>query len=235
MIICTIIVFQQIQHVKNRDLGFSKNNLIEADTQGDVSKYYTGMQQDLLGTGVIENMAMADHNILFGGNNTGDYTWEGKTPGTQILISNRNVTPDFVQTTGLKVIDGRNFIGTDSVTSKNSNVIITQSMANLMGKGSAIGKQIWSSSSKNPDFYTVIGVMRDYVYGNMYGQPVPVLFSSVSPDHGNKLYLRIKPNANIEQALAKIGLTAITIALFTISFQAIKAALANPVKSLRSE
>jgi len=31
------------------------------------------------------------------------------------------------------------------------------------------------------------------------------------------------------------GITAVVIALVTVSFQAIKAALANPVKSLRTE
>ncbi len=204
LIISTIIVFQQIQHVKNRDLGFNKNNLIEADMQGDVSKYYAAVKQDLLGTGIIENVAMADHTILYGGNNTGSLTWEGKAPGMQILVSGRNVTTEFIPTTGLKISEGRDFTGTDSITSKSMNVIITQSLEKLMGKGSAIGKQIWNSGDKNPDKLTVVGVVHNYVYGNIYGQPDPVAFTCVSPERGNKLYFKIKPNTKIEQALAKV-------------------------------
>ncbi len=203
LIICTIIVFQQIQHVKNRDLGFSKNNLIEASMQGDVSKYYAVTKQDLLGTGMVENIAMSDHTILYGGHNTASLTWEGKVPGTQILVSGRNVTNEFIQTSGLKILEGRDFIATDSITSKVNNVIITQSLEKLMGKGSAVGKQIWNNNHPNYKL-TIIGVVHDYVYGNMYGQPDPVAFSCVSPKDGNKMYLRIKPNINIEQALAKV-------------------------------
>jgi putative ABC transport system permease protein len=203
LIICTIIVFQQIQHVKNRDLGFSKNNLIEASMQGDVSKYYAVTKQDLLGTGMVENIAMSDHTILYGGHNTASLTWEGKVPGTQILVSGRNVTNEFIQTSGLKILEGRDFIATDSITSKVNNVIITQSLEKLMGKGSAVGKQIWNNNHPNYKL-TIIGVVHDYVYGNMYGQPDPVAFSCVSPKDGNKMYLRIKPRVNMEQALAKV-------------------------------
>ena len=204
LIVCTIIVFQQIEHVKNRDLGFSKNRLIETSMQGDVSKYYSPLKQDLLEIGTVENIAITDHTILYGGNNTGSLTWKGKAPGTQVLVSGRKVTNEFIQTAGLKMLEGRDFIATDSMTTKVNNVIITQSLEKLMGKSSAVGKQIWNSN--HPEYkLNVIGVVHDYVYGNMYGQSDPVVFSCVSPEHGNKMYLRIKPDANIELALSKIG------------------------------
>ncbi|WP_299287211.1 ABC transporter permease [uncultured Mucilaginibacter sp.] len=204
LIISTIIIYQQIQHVKSRQLGFNKNNLIEADAQGDRAKYYDALKQDLLKTGMVENIALSDHPTLRGGNNTSIYTWQGKMPGTQILISNRNVTPEFISTSQLKLLEGRDFISTDSVTSKKQNVIITQSLEKLMGKNSALGKTIWSSGDTSGTILTVVGVVNDYVYGDMYGKPNPVLFSATSPEHANKMYLRLKPQSNIEQALVKI-------------------------------
>ena len=35
-------------------------------------------------------------HTLYGGNNTGGLTWEGKTSNSKILISHRNVTPEFI-------------------------------------------------------------------------------------------------------------------------------------------
>ena len=204
LIISTIIIYQQIQHVKSRQLGFNKNNLIEADAQGDRKKYYTALKQDLLKTGMVENVALSDHPTLRGGNNTSIYTWEGKISGTEILISNRNVTPEFINTSQLKLLSGRDFISTDSVSSKKQNVIITQSLEKLMGKNSALGKTISYEGDTSGTKLTVVGVVNDYVYGNMYGKPDPILFSATSPDHTNKMYLRIKPQSNIEQALSKI-------------------------------
>jgi len=204
LIICTVIVYQQIQHVKSRNLGFNKNNLIEADMQGEVAKYYNAAKQDLLTTDAVENVAMSDHTMLYGGNNTGGFTWQGKATDAEILVSERQVTPEFLETLGIKVLKGRNFIPTDSIDSKNKNIIITESLEKLMGKESAIGKLIWNSGDKNPDKLTVVGVVNDYLYGNIYDKPDPVAFSCVSPEHGNKMYIRIKAQSDIEQALTKV-------------------------------
>lgn len=204
LIISTIIIYQQIQHVKNRQLGFNKNNLIEADAQGDVEKYYYSLKQDLLKTGFVENVALSDHTTLQGGNNTGSLTWQGKSPSAQILVSGRNVTPAYISTSQLKLLEGRDFAETDSTNSKSLNIIITQSLEKLMGKESALGKILWNSGDTSNTKLTVVGVVNDYVYGNMYGKPDPVVFICTSPVHTNKMYLRIKSHINIAQALAKI-------------------------------
>ncbi|TKK68252.1 FtsX-like permease family protein [Ilyomonas limi] len=204
LIIATVIIYQQIQHVKNRNLGFNKNNLVQAELQGDVAKYFTVMKQDLLNTGVVENVAASDHTTLYGGNNTGSLTWQGKAPDAQILVSGRNVTPEFMSTSGIKLLEGRDFVPTDSIQSKNLNVIITRSLEKLMGKESAIGKTLWNSGDTSGQLLTVVGVVNDYVYGNMYGKPDPVVFSCTAPEHTNKMYLRLKQGANVEKALATI-------------------------------
>ncbi|MEX8548729.1 MAG: ABC transporter permease [Mucilaginibacter sp.] len=204
LIISTIIIYQQIQHVKNRVLGFDKNNLIETDAQGDASKYYNPLKQDLLQSGVVSNVALSNHPTLYGGTNTGNLTWQGKSAGSKVLVSFRKISPEYISTSGIKLLEGRDFVPTDSLKSKNVNVIITRTMEKLMGNESAVGKAIWSSGDTSGTKMTVIGVTNDYVYGNMYGTPDPVLFLATPLNRLNKMYLRIKHNTNMEQALAKV-------------------------------
>ncbi len=204
LIISTVIVFQQIQHVKNRDIGFDRRNLIEADALGNLANYYNAMRHDLLNSGIVENVALSNHTMLYGGNNTGSFTWEGKAPKAQILISTRYVTPEYISTSGMKLLAGRGFITTDSAETKNLNVIITKAFEKLMGKGSAVGKIIRQEGDTSNSYVTVVGVTNDYVYGNMYGTPDPVMFLCASPAHTNKMYLRLKPQQDTKQALAKI-------------------------------
>ena len=204
LIVSTIIIYQQIQHVKNRQLGFNKNNLIEADAQGEVAKYYYALKQDLLSTGVVENVALSDHTTLYGGNNTGSLTWQGKSPKAQILISTRSVTAEFLKTSGINILEGRDFQTSDSADNKALNIIITKAFEKLMGKETALGKTIRYENDTSGTAATVVGVVNDYVYGNMYGQPDPVVFVCTAPEHTNKMYLRIRPHSNAEQALAKI-------------------------------
>jgi putative ABC transport system permease protein len=201
LIISTIIVFQQIQHVKTRQLGFNKDNLVEMDMQGQMSQEFYPIKQDLLNTGLVENAALADHAIIYGGNNTSGLTWEGKPAGSQVLISQRYVTPEFMKTAGLNIIDGRNLTVNDSG-GKPIRMVITQSMAKLMGKGSAIGKRVHGQGDTTSA--VVVGVVNDYVYGNMYGKSDPVMFFSTPPKNTTVMYVRIKPTDNTEKVLAAI-------------------------------
>ncbi|MCH5687552.1 hypothetical protein LWM68_26775 [Niabella sp. W65] len=71
LIVSTVIIFQQIQHVKSRNLGFNKNNLVQIDMNDEIRKNYAVIEQNLLNTNVVEDIGLADYNNLYGGNNTG--------------------------------------------------------------------------------------------------------------------------------------------------------------------
>src|SRR5206468_7490176 len=93
---------------------------------------------------------------------------------------------------------------TDSTDSKRLNVIVTQSLETLMGAGTAIGKILRYDGDTTGTQATVVGVVNDYVYGNMYGKPDPVLFVCTAPEHTNQMYIRLKARTNVETDLAKI-------------------------------
>lgn len=204
LIISTIIIYKQIQHVKNRSLGFNKNNLLQVDMNSEMTKNYETVHQDLLNTGLIENAAVSNYNTLYGGNNTGGLVWEGKKSNNQVLISTRYVSPGYMKTSGIKILEGRDFVQTDSVQSKKINVLITQSLEKLMGNNSAVSKTLHWDGDTSGTVVNVVGVVNDYVYGDMYGKPDPVMFFCVNTPDASNMYVRLKPNANVEAALKQI-------------------------------
>jgi putative ABC transport system permease protein len=203
LIIGMIIIYQQLQHVKNRKLGFDKDNLIEMDVQGDMAKNFSSIKQDLLNTGLVTNAALSDHVTIYSGNNTGGFSWPGKDPNQQTLISIRQVSPEFMATSGMHIIEGQDF--KPGTVADSSNIIITESLAKLMTKESAIGRIIQRpGDTKHPTMaFKVIGVVNDYVYGNMYGQPDPVVFFCISPDAA-VMYARTRAGQNPEKVLSGI-------------------------------
>jgi predicted permease len=204
LIISTIIVYQQIQHVKSRNLGFDKNNLLQTAVVGDVAKNYTAIKLDLLKTGMIEDVALSDHATIYGGNNTGGLTWEGKATTAQVLISQRYVSNGFFKTSGIKILEGRDIAETDSaMVNKTINIVITQSLEKLMGKGSALGKSLHFEGDDSGVRAEVVGVVNDYVYGDMYGKPDPVMFFYSKPENTTEMYIRFTPQADVERALAQ--------------------------------
>ena len=174
--------------------------------QHNVSDIFPLIKQDLLQTGFVENAATSDHATIYGGNSDGRFRWQGKPDNTETDITFRNVSPEFISTSGMKIVAGRDFRQDGDF--QKSDVIITQSMAKLISRQNVVGKVIQSARGNKDGNYTnftIVGVIDDYVYGNMYGKPEPVLFFCRPPDDANLLYARIKPGSNVNDALLKIG------------------------------
>jgi putative ABC transport system permease protein len=203
LIISTIIIYQQIQHVKNRSLGFNKNNLLEINTNDEFNKNYELIKQDLLGAGAIQNLALSDYSVLYGGNNTDGLIWDGKPANSKVLVSTRYVSPGFMNVYGLKILAGRDFVITDSIISKKINVIVTKSFEQLMGKNNAVSKTLHYDGDTSGTVLNIVGVVNDFVYGDMYGKPDPVLFSCVQNTYASELYVRLK-TGDVEAAIKKI-------------------------------
>ncbi len=106
----------------------------------------------------------------------------------------------------MNIIDGRDF--SNNASSQNSSVIINESMTKLMGEGSAVGKIIQSPRGNSDNVFTnmtVVGVVKDYVYGNIYdGRVAPLILHCKPPEDQCFLYIRLKAQNNIEQVLSKI-------------------------------
>ncbi|HEY4154327.1 MAG TPA: ABC transporter permease [Puia sp.] len=205
LIIGIITIYRQVQYVKDRSLGFNKNNLLQVDVNSEMTENYAAVRQDLLASGVVDNLALSNYNTLYGGNNSGGLTWEGKTTGNQVLISMRYVSPGFMNVSGIKILEGRDFVETDSVQSKRMNVMITRSLENQMGKGTAVGKTLHWEGDTSGMVVNVVGVVNDYVYGDMYGKPDPVMFFCLNTKDASQLYVRLKPAEDAEAAMKRIG------------------------------
>lgn len=204
LIISTIIIYQQIQYVKSRNLGFNKNNLLQIDMNDEIRKNYTAMQQELLNTQVVEQIGLADYNHLYGGNNTGGLAWNGKPDNDKTLISTRGINPAFFEAYGMEFTAGKNLEISDSAQTNNPNIIITRSLEKMIGDGSAIGKKMFWNGSKESGEFTIVGVVKDYIYGDMYAQPDPVVFYCTNMNSFNNMYLRIKTSVNTEPAITQI-------------------------------
>jgi putative ABC transport system permease protein len=198
LIISTLIIFQQVQHVKNRDLGYNKNALIYTSVQGNLKSNFNVVQNDLKATGAVEDAALSTSTILNLGSNTGGFNWQGKDPNKQILITVESASPDYISTMGLKLKEGRNFY--PDIKADSGNVIINETLAKIINNKNIIGSLITRDGNEN---YTVVGVMNDFVYNDMYAQGAPLmLFADTS--NVNILSIRIRSSVPTKDALSKI-------------------------------
>ncbi|TAL48322.1 MAG: FtsX-like permease family protein, partial [Chitinophagaceae bacterium] len=197
LIISTIIIYNQIQHIKNRELGYNKDNVIQTGLRGDMQKHFAVIKNELLSSGYVENAALSNLNQLYMGSSTSDFSWEGKDPSRKILVTQDWVSPEYINTLGVQVIKGRDFY--PDAKQDSLSVIINETLANLIGKESVVGSIIRRDSVN----YTIAGVVKNFVFGDMYAKSDPLIFQCY-PEYFGYMYIRLKEQSNKEQALAKI-------------------------------
>lgn len=197
-IISTILVYQQVQHVKNRNLGMEKENLIEIPAaNGTIIKNFKSIEQELKSSGLVDNIALINSQILSGGNNTSGIKWQGKPENQDILISYRTITPEFFKTAGMKIKEGNGFGNSQEADS--TKVLISESFAKLMNTDNVIGKTInW-----NDQIFTINGVVKDFLYGDMYGTSDPVMFYHQA-EGADYMYIKPTVGAAMNKVLSEI-------------------------------
>jgi predicted permease len=199
LIIGTVIIYQQIQHIKNRSIGYEKNNLVYIQLQGKQAEHFTPVYNDLMRSGIVESAALSDNSILEIGSNNDNYSWDGKDASKNPLISWQNVSPQFVSTMGLKLIGGHDFNNNSSVDS--SNVIINEAFASQMGKEGRVGGIVREGGTRP---LQIIGIVKDYLYNDMYGTAAPLVLYN-RPAGTSILTIRFKSGVDIQDAIAKAG------------------------------
>jgi ABC-type antimicrobial peptide transport system permease subunit len=205
LIIGTIIIYQQIQHIKNRELGFNRNNLMQTGLRGDLRKNFPVIKHELLQSGYVENLSMSELNMLYMGNSTNDFRWDGKDPAKKVLVTQDYISPEYLSTARIKIKQGRDFHPVAANDSQS--VIINETLANMIGKD-PVGKILFRDTSATGAIpYNIVGVTKDFVFGDMYGKADPLVFMCYPEDRFGYLYVRLKPQANIEKAVARIETT----------------------------
>jgi predicted permease len=205
LIICTVIIYQQVQHIKDRDLGYNKQNLLFMDVRSniDVVEHFDAVRSELLQTGVVENTALSDSPPLemWSTLPSSRFTWEGSDPENEIKVHWEGASPEYISTMGLQLKEGRNFHS--DIQSDSGNVIINESMAKLMGKAGRVGGVLTYSGKY---VYHVIGIVKNYLFNNMYESVAPLMLSCNPETKGNYgfLSIRLKPGDHLSSRLAKV-------------------------------
>ena len=209
LITCTIIIYQQVMHTKNRELGLNKNNLINMSQQlisaqqnADIGLRFQTIKNELIATGAVENASLNSSNLFQIGSNSSSFNWKGKMPDREILISMEWATPEYIKTMGMQLLAGRDFYA-DGLADSN-NIVINEAMAKLMttNAGNAVGEIIDREDSK----LTVIAVVKDYMYNNVYSGSVDpaIIFNDAKAQNTSNLMIRLKPQQEYRSSLKKV-------------------------------
>jgi putative ABC transport system permease protein len=197
LIICTIIVFRQVQFTKNRPVGYDRTGLVQMSMKSDdIHKNFAAVRNDLLQSGFITEMAESGSPLTDVYSNNSGLNWRGKAPDLQDDFGTIRLTPEFGKVANWKIIEGRDF--SRAYVSDSTAMILNESAAKFMNFKHAVGEVIdWGRK------YKVIGVIKDMVMSSPYEPVKPSIFV-LSNDVEGMIDIRLDPKKSTHDAMAKI-------------------------------
>jgi putative ABC transport system permease protein len=196
LISATIIIYQQIQHIKHRDIGYDPDNLIMIPATGDTQKNYTAIRDELMKTGVISIVNRSFSPITEVWWKAPAPDWDGKPAGGELIVASMATDIDYTKTMGVKIIEGKDFSG---VPADSSNMIINEAAVKAMQLKNPVGTQLRYGSNK----YTVIGVTSNVIMESPFKAVDPMLVY-FDPNNSNSINIRLKSSVKPQDALKPI-------------------------------
>jgi ABC-type antimicrobial peptide transport system permease subunit len=197
LIIGTIIIYQQVQHARNRPVGYSKESLIAVTSNDVIHGKFEVIRNELKSANLIIDMAESTSPTTDVWNSNGGFDWEGKDPSAGVDFPNSGVTYEFGKVIGWKIKEGRDFsreFATDSLA-----FILNESAVKFIGFKDPVGKTIkWEDK-----VYTVIGVVNDMLVESPY-QPVRASMYHLSTEQQNVIIIKANPGMPAGKAMSAI-------------------------------
>ncbi len=204
------IIYKQLQYVSQKDLGFNKEQVLTFHIdEMKVRSEIPALKHELLQNALIEGVAVAGNPIGNNDLNTNGFLFEknGEISSSSQLANKLYVDEDFLKTTGIQLLQGRNF-SKDISTDKDDAVIVNETLMKTLGYTNAIGKKMQYPAPDNTiSNRTIVGVVKDFhAYSLQHKIEPMVMMMPPNDKEKDNLYIKLA-KGKTAQAIAYLKST----------------------------
>ncbi len=188
IIIFSGVLFRQLNFIAEKNLGFRHNHMLRVEPTYRLLTTFDGFKDNLLRHPSILGVAAANDNPLqAAGANTG-VSWPGKPEDARISFRTIGCTPEFPETIGLNILEGRTFEA-KPLDSLRTEVLVSQSAVKAMGLKNPMGTEIKIGRI----VCVIIGVVNDFHTASLREAQLPVILYRQSIEAVSALYIAYQP------------------------------------------
>ncbi|MDG5492738.1 ABC transporter permease [Psychroserpens sp. SPM9] len=196
----TLVLWDQVEFMRTKDLGFNKDQVIAFPLNGtrNDQQALQLLRDDLEGNVNVLSVT-ASNNILGLGKDGSRSTsvlgfeYKGRGVDTHMLV----VDADYIETLDINLVEGRSF--RKNLASDSLSVIINESMAKLLNEDDILASQI----DLDDAVYTVVGVVEDFNFQELDQHIAPMTIFALPNWNLRNAYVKVTPQ-NLEQAYSAV-------------------------------
>ncbi len=184
LVIGTVVIYQQIQHLKGREVGYDRENLMMIWSTSDIEKNFKPLKQELLSSGAAWSVCKSNTPITYVSATSPLDSWTGMQPGQRVEVANIATEYDYTKTMGIRMLEGRDF--SEDFKSDTAAIILNRTAVNELNLTHPIGDriQMWGL------WWNVIGVMGDVLMGSVSG-PIGPTVMTMDPTWSSTISVRL--------------------------------------------
>ena len=190
LLIVSAVIYGQIDYLKNKDLGLSKEHVVSIPlgiANEDNSQIYARFKNEILRNPRIENVSAAFTHPTSFGTQAKDVVFESRKLDEEMPVNITSVDYDFIETLKIEVLRGRSFA--KKYGAETGNLIVNEKFETILGVESALNKTL-----EIGDTYlgNIIGVVKDFHLESASHSPIGPLILFLNP-RINYIFVRIHP------------------------------------------
>ncbi|MFO7999142.1 MAG: ABC transporter permease, partial [Bacteroidales bacterium] len=174
LIVATIVVMNQTSFMQSKDRGYRPEQVIFLQfPEGTGYEQMDGFRNHLLGFPEVTAAGIASNYNGVAGQQSDIVVADSVE--TRLMTRYGYVDPDFFPAMGIDIVRGRNFsheAGTDITQA----AIINEATWQALGWEEPLGQRIRNTYYEDVDYFTVIGVIRDYNYYSLHNPIEPAIY-----------------------------------------------------------
>ncbi|MTI23324.1 FtsX-like permease family protein [Fulvivirga sp. RKSG066] len=183
LIICTAIVYQQLQYVQNKNLGIDKEHIVIVEDVDRLENNKMAFKNALdAGSGVLGTSF--SNNMVPGVNQTTVYRASGDDEDK--ILATYFTDYDHAKTLGIEMVDGRFF--SRDFKSDSMACIINEAAAREFDFDNPLEEKVIDFNGEQPRELQVVGVMKDFNFESLKINVRPLILKFT--ETGNILYVR---------------------------------------------
>jgi putative ABC transport system permease protein len=198
LIIGTLVIYRQLQFIKDRPVGYDINLLVEMQQEGELSRKFDVFKLELLKTGAVTAICQSSGTLSNVSSNFWGFIWPGMSEMDKDISFNQIATTyDFLETNGIELIAGRDF--SKSFASDTAGLLLSTAAVKVMGLKDPVGTRV----KYHGNDFTVVGVFKDFILGSPYFTEGPLVVA-FSPDWRGNITMRLNPNNSLTKNIELI-------------------------------